>query len=451
MYIFRILFAVATLSTTSIGSFPTRYTCCDHNPLGSRTLESFSSESDGLMNQGGNQEILTSDDFLPKSFCPKEHANRNVWKACESTRSDARRDQRFERQRRLRKQRRSSIPPPDDRSAQDSAESPNPTMEEMRQFYSDEEMKTYIEHWRAGKEYQIRLYQIERGYVMTEEEEKRFKADRRSYNEARRLEDYVRMRLVQSNRARPKMLQSYERRLRYIAKRGSNMKERMEELRSLIENKMATPDEVEEYEKLVARTQRENESTSKWQKKNRITEKERMEDLKKRTDDDMATDAERREYEALMAKRQKAKERNAQAARKARGKKRMTEEKRLKELEGRIDNDVATDAERAEYDDLIASREMERAQRLQYLKEYREKKKAARKAQSIPPSTVPKREDVDQSNVGQPPQSPSDRILHKSGSVLDRLVQVWQASSKAQNRPLNMPPIPQGAPLRIPF
>lgn len=157
------------------------------------------------------------------------------------------------RKRKWQLQRRSANAPSDHQTPREQrAESPNPTLKEMRWVLSHEEVEAYIEHWRAGKEFRSRLHAIERGVIPTGEEVEQLKSDRRSFNEARRMQEYVKGELVRSNRARPKMVESYENRLRSLKVDASTRKERKKYLMTLVNDELASPDEVEEYEKLLA-------------------------------------------------------------------------------------------------------------------------------------------------------------------------------------------------------
>ena len=425
MKLLRILFNVATLLTASISSFPIRSCQWDHELFCGHTLESISSPDDNLLIRRGHPIILS----------PNEISLRLIrLNARENTRSDTKGDQSLEsHQRKLRKQRRSSIPPPDNESAEEKGvESANPTMKEMGQVLSPEEVESYINHWRAGKAYRMRKYEIKQGHdVLTEEDKKKFEADKLSFNEARRLELYVKRVLVESNRARPKLVESYEKyqkRLRSASVDAATMRKRCKDLKFLIDNEIATPDEVEEYKKLLAEVQHINKISSKSQAKRRISDKKRMQELESLIDDDVATDDERAEYKDLAAKLVRKHKINVLKNRK-------------KELESRFKNEEATDDERAEYKDLLVGIKRENGLAAQRSKRFREKRKKARTGGT--PSPEMESETADQTSAGQPLQLSSNPLLQKMTPLLNRLGKLWKAAPQARNSLWNvLPPVP---------
>ena len=315
--------------------------------------------------------IIPQNEVSPGLIRPKEYTDQNISKAHENSRCDAKRGQKL--------QRRSSIPPPDNQPARDkSTELPNPTMEEMEQVLSDEEMKSYLDHWRAGKEYSRSLYAIKRGYRLSNEEEMQLNANKRSYNKARRLERYVQSELVRSNRARPEMVESYKKRNRDMGMRAKNMRKRRDELEFLVDNNMASPDEVEEYEKVLEGFQHMNRVKRQSEAKKEMADKERMKELESRINKGVATDDERAEYENLAVKRGKQLEQRKEANKRWRAKKKAGNE-RIEELEGLINKDVATDDERAEYQDKIANHQKEREKHNEASRNWLTKKKIAEK------------------------------------------------------------------------
>lgn len=276
----------------------------------------------------------------------------------------------FEPQSRSRMQRRSTPRefdgPPDSSTRAARMESSNPTQAEMRQILSDEEVDEYIEHWRAGKEYLMRLYYIEKGYEMTEEEEMEMDVERESYNTARRLEEYVKGELVRAGKARPKLVHSYINKLRNNNKRYVNARQRREELERLVEDEEATPDELQEYEKIVRMLQVKDERSKKLTADKRKKDQERMEWLARRVADGDASDEEEVEYVRKVQKKRDALDRKIAHD----SQKRREERSRREELEKKMQDGPISAAEHDEYQKLLADYQAELAYQSQAKKKY---------------------------------------------------------------------------------
>ncbi|KAI9779459.1 MAG: hypothetical protein M1816_003511 [Peltula sp. TS41687] len=272
-----------------------------------------------------------------------------------------------------RRQRRSSIPPPPPPSRDELSpwekrmNSPDPTMKEMGWVLSPGEVEAYIEHRRAGKEYKAALYRKDRGEVLSPEEEKQLEAEKLGYNEARRLEEHVKAVLVKQKRARAELVESYEKRLRSArqsaAKQYSNTKARMKELKDLFDNDLASPDEVAEYEKRLSQAQERTERSLEASARRRTEFDARMKELEEL---DNPTDAERAEYKSMVAKREKELARQKDYTKTWRAEKETTYNKRIEELEPRIRDQVATPAEVTEYQELVRGREEEVERQREY-------------------------------------------------------------------------------------
>lgn len=175
-----------------------------------------------------------------------------------------------------------------------------------------------------------------------------------------------------------------------------------------------------QYEDLIAKRrrkhERQNESNKQSVAKKRLAQKNRMEELERRIMDGGVSDAERAEYENLMAITQRQRESWAKAKRQ-----RYEEDKiRIIELESRIKDNVASEAEQAEYRSLIARR--------------RENKKVKTEGDTAATETGSDRAGS-QSNSGQ--QSSSKLLLQKFTPMLDSLGKLWQKFSQVRNSPWN--------------
>ncbi|KAI9793205.1 MAG: hypothetical protein M1816_000626 [Peltula sp. TS41687] len=362
MKLAQVWFTIATLVTISI-SLPLPACRWEHDQLRSRRI---SSEADGLPVARGRPDVSV------QLILRKEHpAGQNI--------------QVESRTKRVRKQRRSSVPPPpppDNRTPREMREeSPNPTIKEMGQVLSEGEVEFYIEQWRAGKEYRSSLRVMEEGHILSAEERKQFDADRESYNEARRLEEYVKGVLVRENRARQALVDSWEKARQAQNKRSGERTEtraRAKELKRLIEDEMARPEDLVEYEKVFADVERLNSSKRNSRKKKKLTDKQKLEELESAINKETASDAQLAEYKALTDKMKTDRARKAKVDKKSKDKHRNTLKNRLEELQGRIDKKIAlSGSERIEYEGLLTQRQKRLDDQARYSETYRGKKRTA--------------------------------------------------------------------------
>ncbi|KAI9833270.1 MAG: hypothetical protein M1826_000183 [Phylliscum demangeonii] len=180
-----------------------------------------------------------------------------------------------------------------------------PTMKEMEQVLSKEAYDKYVMDWKRGKACRRMNYAISRRYVMSAEEEAQQELDHQSLVEAQKLQRKVTRILIRSKRARPAMVESYQRRSRdETDRRRENRRERSREyhtLQSLVEQEVATDAQVERYHTLKrARTTMNQEAEAR--KAKAITQaKAGMAKLKPLIEARRATKAQKRKYAELEA------------------------------------------------------------------------------------------------------------------------------------------------------
>ncbi|KAI9793534.1 MAG: hypothetical protein M1816_007967 [Peltula sp. TS41687] len=388
----------------------------DHERLCDRVHESIPSAGDNVVSTTQRSHHVVS---LRLILSRKGHTNPNIRKDYGKC-GYGNDPQTGDPKKHSRRWRRRSVPPPppppDELTPREQRmESPNPTMKEMGWVLSPKQVEAYVEHWRAGKKFKATLYRKTRGDILSTEEEEQFKADRLGYNEARRLEEYVKADLVKNKRARARLVESYEKRLRDSAKHYSNTRKRMKELKDLIDNDLASPDEVTEqysntknrmkelkdlidndmaspdevaeyeellsdaqarkaeYEKLLSQAQARKERDIKASARRRTELNNRMKVLEQLKN---PTEAERAEYRDMVATREKELARQKEYTKMWRAEKEITYNERTEALELRIRDQVATPAERTEYEDLLARRKDELERQNEYSKKWYANNKA---------------------------------------------------------------------------
>lgn len=309
----------------------------------------------------------------PKSMARSEDSRQHILKA-QTTLSHGEWDQKVDHQKQLLKQHQSlskrsdgPLPSPDGQSAQLPHTSSMPSRQEMESVLSPEEIESWERLWSAGKEFRRTLTQVEKGRVLSREEEEVYLENKRAYNEARTIERHVQAELVRTNRARPELREGYLRRMALVSRKNTRM--RRDELRSLIDNDQASAEQVEEYEHLLAKFKRESQEAN----ERHLKRLNRMRELETRVKNGDASAAEAAELKKIQETRDRKSQREKQRSAKAWAAKKA----QIEELETKIRTDVATDTERAKYQELIA----ERDERLEYQNEGDRRRRAKKKAE----------------------------------------------------------------------
>lgn len=189
----------------------------------------------------------------------KGYRDEDTWGSQRQVKSDSESDTHPKVWRRLRKQRRSASmepPPPVDLPPGwlGRSEAANPTLAEMKQFLSEDEINIYLEDWRAGKEYYSLRYGVLKGSIVRKEVEEQLQTGKRRYNKARQMEEKVKKLLVSTGQARPRLLESYSKRFeegQQRRERVNDARKRRHELEDLIERGMAEPEDLISYEMLL--------------------------------------------------------------------------------------------------------------------------------------------------------------------------------------------------------
>lgn len=165
--------------------------------------------------------------------------------------------------------------PPEE--APSSELSGQPTIQEMAEVLSSEDMELYWELWKAGKAYKRTRWAVDRGRQLSPEEQEQYKRDQASWTLCQQMERHVRDTLIATGRARPEMVE----RLRAARRRDVERKRakdaeihaRLQELRKRLDDKVISKDELQEYHELATLVARRHQRAAQAQKRRRMEEK----------------------------------------------------------------------------------------------------------------------------------------------------------------------------------
>lgn len=174
-------------------------------------------------------------------------------------------------------------PPPDGRSS--PSLSGQPTMQEMAEVLSPEDMDLYVRLWEAGKAYKRLRWAVDRGRQMTADEQAQYERDRELLTQSQQMERHVRDTLIRTGRARPEM----EARLRSSRRRDSQrrkskfaeLKARWQELQARLDgdddddDHVIEHDELREYHELDAKIKERRQQIAQATQRHRLKKKEK--------------------------------------------------------------------------------------------------------------------------------------------------------------------------------
>ncbi|KAI9805990.1 MAG: hypothetical protein M1826_004747 [Phylliscum demangeonii] len=178
-----------------------------------------------------------------------------------------------------------------------------PTMQEMEMVLSKDEYDAYVADWERGKASRRMDHAISRGHVMTAEEHAQQAADHQSGTDAQRQQRRVARILIQSRRARPETVETYQSRARVdtASRRARRQKTAAEyrTLKALVAQGEANAAQTEQYQTIKKARTAENQKARARKRKAVEEANAGMSKLKRLINTDRATKAQQKKYSQL--------------------------------------------------------------------------------------------------------------------------------------------------------